>query len=133
MTPEQVLSHKPRVLSQKQREAYFAEGYLLLERIIPDEWVQRLRAATEELVERSRKVAKPDAVWDLEPGHRPHAPPLRRVSGAADQDSRRCRANRPSPRRSRRSRRAMNRGPSGRSPIRARRLVRGWSCGDQQG
>src|SRR5688500_18306107 len=70
MTPEQVLSHKPRVLTQKQREHYFAEGYLLLEKIIPDEWLERLRAATDELIERSRKVTKPDAVWDLEPGHR---------------------------------------------------------------
>ncbi|HVJ11790.1 MAG TPA: hypothetical protein VNC62_09505, partial [Burkholderiales bacterium] len=63
MTPEQVLSHKPRVLTQKQREHYFAEGYLLLEKIIPEEWVQRLRAATDELIERSRKVTKADAVW----------------------------------------------------------------------
>ena len=39
MTPEEVLSHPPRILSQKQREAYFEDGYLLLERIIPDEIV----------------------------------------------------------------------------------------------
>ena len=45
MTPEQVLSHKPRVLTQKQREFYFAEGYLVLEKIIPGEIVERLRAA----------------------------------------------------------------------------------------
>jgi ectoine hydroxylase len=85
MTPEQVLSHKPRVLTQKQREHYFAEGYLLLEKIIPDEWIQRLRAATDELIERSRKVTKADAVWDLEPGHRADAPRLRRVSAPVDQ------------------------------------------------
>ena len=30
MTPEQVLSIKPRVLTQKQREFYFENGYLLL-------------------------------------------------------------------------------------------------------
>ena len=65
MTPEQVLSYKPRVLTQAQREFYFSEGYLLLERIIPQEWVARLRGATEELIERSRKVTKPDAVLDL--------------------------------------------------------------------
>lgn len=85
MTPEQVLSHPPRVLTQKQRESYFSEGYLLLEKIVPQEWIERLRAATEELVERSRKVAKSDAVWDLEPGHRAEAPRLRRVSAPVDQ------------------------------------------------
>jgi hypothetical protein len=79
MTPEQVLAHKPRVLSQAQREFYFNEGYLLLPEILPAEWIARLRAATDELVERSRKVTKSDAIWDLEPGHRAEAPRLRRV------------------------------------------------------
>ena len=35
MTPEQVLAQPPRVLSQAQREAYFTDGYLLVERLIP--------------------------------------------------------------------------------------------------
>ena len=34
MTPEEVLSCPPKVLSQQQREFYFKNGYLLLERII---------------------------------------------------------------------------------------------------
>lgn len=85
MTPEQVLAVPPRVLSQSQREFYFREGYILLERIIGDEWIMKLRAATEELVERSRKVTQSDKVWDLEPGHRPDAPRLRRVSNPVEQ------------------------------------------------
>jgi Phytanoyl-CoA dioxygenase (PhyH) len=36
-------------------------------------------------VERSRGVSKSDAVWDLEPDHRPDAPRLRRVSAPVDQ------------------------------------------------
>ena len=31
MTPEQVLAQPARILSQKQRESYFAKGYLLVE------------------------------------------------------------------------------------------------------
>ena len=85
MTPEQILKIPPRVLTPSQREFYFNEGYILLERIIGDEWLKKLRAATEELVERSRKVTKPDAVWDLEPDHRADAPRLRRVSAPVDQ------------------------------------------------
>ena len=42
--------------------------------------VRALRAATEEMVERSRKVTKSDKIFDLEPAHRPDAPRLRRVS-----------------------------------------------------
>ena len=36
MTPEEVLSIKPKVLTQKQREFYFENGYLLLEKFLPD-------------------------------------------------------------------------------------------------
>jgi ectoine hydroxylase-related dioxygenase (phytanoyl-CoA dioxygenase family) len=85
MTPEQVLSLKPNVLTQEQREFYFANGYLLLERIIPEEWLARLRAATDEMVERSRAYTKSDAIFDLEPDHRPDAPRLRRVSNPVEQ------------------------------------------------
>ncbi|MBU3725255.1 MAG: phytanoyl-CoA dioxygenase family protein [Burkholderiaceae bacterium] len=84
MTPEQILAIPPRVLTQSQREFYFSEGYILLERIIGDEWLKKLRAATEELVERSRSVAKSDKVFDIEPDHRPDAPRLRRVSNPTE-------------------------------------------------
>jgi ectoine hydroxylase-related dioxygenase (phytanoyl-CoA dioxygenase family) len=84
MTPEDILKIPPRVLTQAQREHYFREGYILLEKIIGDEWIRKLRAATDELVERSRKVTKPDTIFDLEPTHRPDAPRLRRVSNPVE-------------------------------------------------
>jgi ectoine hydroxylase-related dioxygenase (phytanoyl-CoA dioxygenase family) len=84
MTPEAILKIPPRVLTQAQREHYFREGYILLEKIIGDEWIRKLRAATEELVERSRKVTKSDTIFDLEPTHRPDAPRLRRVSNPVE-------------------------------------------------
>ena len=80
MKPEEVLAHSPRVLTEQQREFYFSEGYLLVERAIGGDWIRKLRAATDELIERSRAVSKSDAVWDLEPGHTAAAPRLRRVS-----------------------------------------------------
>ena len=85
MTPDQVLSHPARVLTQAQRESYFNEGYLLVEKVIDDAWVSRLRSATDELIERSRAVNRNDAVWDLEPGHTAAVPRLRRVSAPVDQ------------------------------------------------
>ncbi len=84
MTPEQILAIPPRVLTQSQREFYFREGYILLERVIGEEWLAGLRAATEELVERSRRVTRSDAIFDLEPNHRPDAPRLRRVSNPVE-------------------------------------------------
>jgi ectoine hydroxylase len=84
MTPEQILSHKPLVLSQKQREFYFENGYLLLERIVPAEAIERLRRATDEKVEETRALTKSDAVWDLEAGHSAAKPKLRRLSSPCD-------------------------------------------------
>jgi len=54
MTPEQILKIPARVLSQQQREDYFTNGYILLERFIGDEWLKKLRDATNELVEESK-------------------------------------------------------------------------------
>jgi len=84
MTPEEILSNPPRVLTQKQRESYFENGYILLERIVPDEWIERLRAVTEEMVNRSREVTKSDEVWDLDENHTSDAPRLRRLSSPND-------------------------------------------------
>src|SRR6266513_159879 len=85
MTPQQILAIAPRVLTQAQRESYFREGYLLLQNAISEDWVRRLREATNELVERGRRVSQSDKIYDLEPGHQPDAPRLRRVSNPVEQ------------------------------------------------
>ena len=85
MTPEQILAIPPRVLTQRQREGYFEDGFILLERMVPEDWLDKLRRATEELVERSRTVTTSDRVFDLEPDHNSRNPRLRRVSSPVDQ------------------------------------------------
>ena len=47
MTPEEILGHRPRLLSQVQREFFFANGYLLVERAVDATWLSRLRGAVE--------------------------------------------------------------------------------------
>ena len=84
MTPEAVLALTPNVLSQKQREFYFEQGYLLLERIIPAATVAQLRRVTAAKVEETRALVKSDAVWDLEAGHSAAQPRLRRLSSPCD-------------------------------------------------
>lgn len=85
MTPEQVLALKPKILSAKQRESYFANGYLIVEKIIPEDLIARLRRTTDEMVEQTRTIAKSDKVWDLDAGHSPEKPRLRRLSSPNDQ------------------------------------------------
>ena len=84
MTPEDILAIKPRVLTQKQREFYFENGYILLEKFLPDSWIERLRTATDEMVDKSRSVTKSDAVWDVDKGHTRENPRLRRLSSMND-------------------------------------------------
>ena len=85
MTPEQILSYPPRVLTQAQRESYFEKGYVLVENVVPDEWIERLRDVTNEFVERSRDITESDAVWDLEPDHSADSPRLRRLTSPVEQ------------------------------------------------
>lgn len=85
MTPEQILAIPPLVLTQRQRESYFEDGFILLEKVVAGDWLTRLRAGTQELVERSRTVKQSDAVFDLEPDHSSENPRLRRVSSPVDQ------------------------------------------------
>jgi ectoine hydroxylase len=84
MTPEQILGIPPRLLTQKQREFYFENGYLLLQKLLSDDWIVRLRQATQEMVENSRSITKSDATWDLDKGHTAANPRLRRLSSMND-------------------------------------------------
>ena len=78
MTPEEILSHPPRVLTQAQRESYFERGYVMVERLISDDWLSRLNSLTREFLERSRRLSESDEVYDLAPGHSADNPKVRR-------------------------------------------------------
>ncbi len=84
MTPEEILSIPPRVLTQKQRESYFEDGHILVENAISMAWVERLRGATNAMIEQSRSITKRDAKWDMEAGHSYDNPRLRRLSSPVD-------------------------------------------------
>lgn len=79
MTPEDILAHPPRVLSQAQREAYFADGYIMIEKLISDEWLERLRGVTTEFLEASRNEKESNKIYDLAPGHSAARPMVRRL------------------------------------------------------
>ena len=84
MTPEEVLAIPPNVLTEKQRQSYFENGYLLLEKVISETWVERLRDATNEMIDESRCISESDEKWDLEDGHSVENPRLRRLSSPND-------------------------------------------------
>ncbi|CAN0504679.1 unnamed protein product, partial [Discosporangium mesarthrocarpum] len=44
MTPEQVMSYAPRVLTQSQREHYFEHGYVGVESLVPADVLAEVQA-----------------------------------------------------------------------------------------
>lgn len=85
MLVDEVRRNAPKIVTEEQREFYFANGFLLLEEVIPADWLARLRAATDQMIERSRELSASDAVFDLEPDHTAAEPRLRRVTSPVDQ------------------------------------------------
>ncbi len=80
MKPETVLAHEPKILTQAQREAYFRDGYLLLERFVSEEWLTRLQALSAAFVEESRCVPASNEKFDVEQNHCAETPRLRRLT-----------------------------------------------------
>jgi hypothetical protein len=59
--------------------AYERDGFLVLTGWLGPELTQQLRAATSALLDMAPAIAEPNAVYDLEPWHRPGAPAVRRI------------------------------------------------------
>jgi ectoine hydroxylase-related dioxygenase (phytanoyl-CoA dioxygenase family) len=76
----------PRYLTDAQIATYQRDGYLALPRFLDPERVQALRRVTDGFVDRSRTVARTDAVFDLDPRHTAAAPVVRRIKNPADND-----------------------------------------------
>ncbi len=85
MTPEEILSHPPRILTQAQREHYFEYGYVGVESLVPADILAELVSVTNEFVEASRSETMPGHMFDIGPGHSKERPVLRRLKGPDDQ------------------------------------------------
>jgi ectoine hydroxylase-related dioxygenase (phytanoyl-CoA dioxygenase family) len=84
MEINQILQHPPLSLTDEQRRFYFDNGYLLVESAVPENWLNRLRDATNEMIDRSREITISDSIWDLEKSHSPEDPRLRRLTSPND-------------------------------------------------
>jgi ectoine hydroxylase-related dioxygenase (phytanoyl-CoA dioxygenase family) len=84
MTPEDILSHPARVLTPEQRRYYFDNGYVVVEGAIGRPWLDRLRDASAEMVERARPLTQSEGGFVLEDGHTADAPRLRRLSNPVE-------------------------------------------------
>ncbi len=85
MTPEEILAHPARVLTQAQREHYFEHGYVGVESLVPAEILAELVAVTEEFVDASRAETTSGTTFDIGPGHSATKPVLRRLKRPDEQ------------------------------------------------
>jgi ectoine hydroxylase-related dioxygenase (phytanoyl-CoA dioxygenase family) len=84
MTPAEILARKPLALTQDQREKYFVDGYVGVEKLVSDDWLRQLNEVTEMFVEQSRTLDSPDRRFDLEKDHSAEAPRLRRLNSPVE-------------------------------------------------
>ena len=84
MRPEDILAHTPRVLTQAQREHYFAHGSLAAPDLIPDAWVKRLLELSDAFIDESRGHTKSNEAFDLGPNHSAASPHVRRLRALVD-------------------------------------------------
>ncbi len=59
MTPEDILKHPARVLTQAQRECYFEHGYVGVESIVPKDVLAELQAVTADFLTKAATKLNP--------------------------------------------------------------------------
>ena len=67
------------MLTQEQVDFYQTNGYIVIENVISAEDIVELRKITDDFVKKSSEVTEHTDIFDLEPGHTPEAPQLRRL------------------------------------------------------
>ena len=86
MRQSDVLSHPARVLTQDEREFFFDQGYVVKKGAISAEWIAKLKAGIDRLIDKSRTLTASDGVFDLEEGHTADDPRLRRIAFMEEMD-----------------------------------------------
>ena len=69
MTPEDILKHEPIVLTPEQRQSFFEDGFLAVEGLVSDEWLECLRQRSDEMIDRSRQYTDSNKEYDLPGSH----------------------------------------------------------------
>ena len=67
------------MLTREQVDSYHADGYITVAHVLSPDEIAELRRVTDEFVEKSRQVVEHNGDFDLEPGHTPQTPRLRRL------------------------------------------------------
>ena len=86
MTPSDILAHPAQILTHAQRTAYFTNGFVAAEGLIPETWLASLTACSDRLVDASRAIDRSDETYDIGPSRSATAPHVRRIKALVDRD-----------------------------------------------
>src|SRR5687768_96054 len=67
------------MIRNRDVEFYRENGYLVVHNVLDAATVERLKREMADVLDRAREVTAHTEVYDLEPGHRPDAPRVRRI------------------------------------------------------
>jgi phytanoyl-CoA hydroxylase len=67
------------MVTTAQIHQYEENGFLAVEDVVPRDLIREAQAVVDDFIDQSRSVTDHTAVFDLEPGHSPQAPRLRRL------------------------------------------------------
>ena len=81
---QDILNRPAKTLSQAQRQGYFRDVFIGVERLVSQEWLDKLNAVTNEFIQISRSVQGKDRRFDLEPDHSASSPRIRRLNSPVD-------------------------------------------------
>ena len=81
-----VRSHPCKTLTESQREQFFADGFLVVENLVDQHWLSKLKSASDAAIDASRNITESDQHFVLEAGHSAQVPKLRRLSSPVSYD-----------------------------------------------
>lgn len=67
------------MLSSQQVQHYQEHGYIVVEKLFDEAMLDRMRGVIADLVGKARDVVAHNEIYDLEPGHKPEDPRVRRI------------------------------------------------------
>ena len=84
MLEDKIKSEKPIIITSAQKKEYFDDGAVLIEQVVSETWLKRIRQASDDIIERSKKINQSDNQYIIEKGHSKDTPRLKRLSSPVD-------------------------------------------------
>ena len=84
MLMKTILDNRTKLLTTRQREEYFEDGGIKIDKVLNQEWLNKINDSVKIFIEDCKKLSKSNNTYDLQSDHSYENPKLRRVSSPCD-------------------------------------------------